>query len=165
MTSQLILGLSKLMRHNTWVPNGFWWIFLYMNNQKHGGSYIVQWLKTSFSFRECICVHSYNLYLSKKGFSPLPKLNIKVRHACSALKIHTHMWSFKKTPILKERESACNAGTSGDTSLIPGLGRSPGGGNGKPPQYSYLENPMDWEVYRLHTVHRVTKSRGMTEVT
>ena len=36
------------------------------------------------------------------------------------------------------RESACNAG---DLSSIPGLGRSPGEGNGNPPQYSCLENP------------------------
>ena len=37
-------------------------------------------------------------------------------------------------------ESACN---SGDLSLIPGSGRSPGEGNGTPLQYSCLENPMD----------------------
>ena len=35
-------------------------------------------------------------------------------------------------------ESACNAG---DLSSISGLGRSPGGGHGDPPQYSCLENP------------------------
>ena len=31
----------------------------------------------------------------------------------------------------------------GDLGLIPGLGRSPEGGNGNPLQYSCLENPMD----------------------
>ena len=36
--------------------------------------------------------------------------------------------------------SACDAG---DRGLIPGLGRSPGDGNGNPFQYSCLENPMD----------------------
>ena len=36
--------------------------------------------------------------------------------------------------------SACNVG---DPGLIPGSGRSPGEGNGKPLQYSCLENPMD----------------------
>ena len=36
------------------------------------------------------------------------------------------------------KESACNAG---DLGLIPGLGRSPGGGHGNPLQYSSLENP------------------------
>ena len=30
-----------------------------------------------------------------------------------------------------------------DMSLIPGSGRSPGGGNGNPLQYSCLENPME----------------------
>ena len=38
------------------------------------------------------------------------------------------------------KESVCNAG---DLGLIPGLGRSPGGGHGNPLQYSYLENLMD----------------------
>ena len=38
------------------------------------------------------------------------------------------------------KESACNVG---DLSLIPGLGRSPGGWHGSPLQCSCLENPMD----------------------
>ena len=38
-----------------------------------------------------------------------------------------------------DRESACNAG---DLSSSPRLGRSPGQGNGNPPQYSCLENPQ-----------------------
>ena len=36
-----------------------------------------------------------------------------------------------------------NAGDSRDVGLIPGLGRSPGVGNGNPLQYSCLENPTD----------------------
>ena len=52
------------------------------------------------------------------------------------------------------KESACNA----NVGLIPGLGRSPGGGNGKPLQYSYLENSMDTGLWWA-TVHGVTKSR------
>ena len=51
--------------------------------------------------------------------------------------------------------SACNAG---DLGSIPGLGRSPGEGNGNPLQYSCLENPMDGGTWQA-TVHRVTKSR------
>ena len=38
------------------------------------------------------------------------------------------------------KESACNAG---DMVLIPGLGRSPGGGNGNPGQYSCWDDLMD----------------------
>ena len=36
-----------------------------------------------------------------------------------------------------------NAGDIRDTGSAPGSGRSPGGGNGNPLQYSYLENPME----------------------
>ena len=39
-----------------------------------------------------------------------------------------------------DQESACSAG---DLGKIPGLGRSPREGNGKPRQYPCLENPMD----------------------
>ena len=38
--------------------------------------------------------------------------------------------------------SAC-AGATGDPGSISGSGRSPGGGNGNPHQYSYLENPIE----------------------
>ena len=53
------------------------------------------------------------------------------------------------------KESPCNAG---DVGLIPGSGRSPGGGHGNPLQYSYLENPRDRGAQRA-TVHGITKSR------
>ena len=36
---------------------------------------------------------------------------------------------------------------AGDLGSIPGLGRSPGEGNGNPLQYSYLENPMDRKAW------------------
>ena len=42
------------------------------------------------------------------------------------------------------KESTCNAG---DLASIPGLGRSPGEGNGYPLQYSGLENSMDSIVH------------------
>ena len=45
------------------------------------------------------------------------------------------------------KESACDAGDARDADLIPGLGRSPGGGNGNPLQYFCLENPMDGEAW------------------
>ena len=51
-----------------------------------------------------------------------------------------------------------NAGNSGDAGSIPGLGRSPGGGNGNPLQYSCLENSIDRGAWQA-TVHGVTKSR------
>ena len=45
------------------------------------------------------------------------------------------------------KESAYNAGDPGS---IPGLGQSPGGGNGKPLQYSCLQNPMDRGAWGGH---------------
>ena len=55
----------------------------------------------------------------------------------------------------ESKESACNAG---DLGSIPGLGRSPGEGNGNPLQNSYLENPMDRGSWWT-TVHGVAKSQ------
>ena len=48
--------------------------------------------------------------------------------------------------------------------VVPGSGRSPGGGHGKPLQYSCLENPMDRGAWRA-AVHKVAKQPDMTEVT
>ena len=53
------------------------------------------------------------------------------------------------------KASAYNAGHSGS---IPGLGRSPGEGNGNPLQDSCLENPMDGGAWWA-TVHGVAKSQ------
>ena len=50
-----------------------------------------------------------------------------------------------------------NAGVARDLSSIPGSGRSPGGGNDNPLQYSCLENPMERGAWQA-TVHGVTKS-------
>ena len=51
-----------------------------------------------------------------------------------------------------------NAGDTGDMGLIPGSGRSPGGGHGNLLQCSCLENSMDRGAWRV-TVHGVTKSQ------
>jgi len=51
-----------------------------------------------------------------------------------------------------------NAGDVRDTGSIPGLGRSPGEGNGNPLQHSCLENPMDRGAWWA-TVHRVAKNQ------
>ena len=61
------------------------------------------------------------------------------------------------------REFICSAGDIGDVSLIPGSGKSPGGGNGNSLQYSFLENPTDrgdWQA----AGDRVTELH-MTEAT
>ena len=50
-----------------------------------------------------------------------------------------------------------SAGDAGDVVLIPGLGRSPGEGNGNPLQYSYLGNLMDRGAWWV-TAHVVSES-------
>ena len=57
-----------------------------------------------------------------------------------------------------------NAGDINNMGSIPGLGRSPGEGNGNPLQYSCLENSMDRGTWRA-TVHGVEKDSDMTEAT
>ena len=56
--------------------------------------------------------------------------------------------------VLVVKNSPVNSGDIGDGGSVPGLGRSPEEGNGKPLQYSCLGNPMD----RGAAVHGVTQS-------
>jgi len=51
-----------------------------------------------------------------------------------------------------------SAGATGKMSLIPRLGRSPGGGNGNPLQYSCWDNPMDRGAWQA-PVHAVAESQ------
>ena len=51
--------------------------------------------------------------------------------------------------------------SAGGVDLIPGLGRSPGEGNGNPLQYSCLENSMDREAWWA-TVNRAAKESDTT---
>ena len=62
---------------------------------------------------------------------------------------------FPGGPVFKNPPA--NAGDIRDTGSIPGLGRSSGGGNGNPLQYSCLENPMDRGAWWA-MVHRIAKS-------
>ena len=56
------------------------------------------------------------------------------------------------------------AGDFRDTGSIPGSGRSPGGGNGNPLQYSCLENSLDREAWQA-TIQGVAEESGMIEYT
>ena len=57
-----------------------------------------------------------------------------------------------------------DGGAAGDAGFIPGLGRSPGGGNGNPLQYSRLENSMDRGAWWA-TVHGGHNESDTTEAT
>ena len=87
----------------------------------------------------------------------------RVRRELGSLPLFCRCCSWKRQPglpwWLSGKESVCSAGGLGSN---PGRGRSPGEGNGHPPQHSYLENSMDrgawWAV-----VHGAHKESHMTE--
>ena len=64
-------------------------------------------------------------------------------------------WASQAVLVVKNLPE--NAGDISDVGSIPGLGRSPGGGNGNSLQYSCLQNPMDRGVWWA-TVQGVAKS-------
>ena len=73
----------------------------------------------------------------------------------SQLLLLTFIFFFWLFQWLSGKESLCN---TGDMCLIPGLGRSPGGGYSNLLQYSCLENPMDRGIWQA-TVHGVPESQ------
>ena len=79
-----------------------------------------------------------------------------VRWFGSAVMLGNRLYSFLGFPGGSDgKEPTCNAG---DQSLIPGLGRSPGGGHGNPLQYSCLENPHGQRSL-VGPSHGIAKSR------
>ena len=78
---------------------------------------------------------------------------LKETHSCPAKRHFPSSLGFPSGSVVKNLPA-----NAGDMGLIPGSGRSPGGGHGNPLQYSGLENPMDRRAWRA-TVHRVAKSQ------
>ena len=72
------------------------------------------------------------------------------------LNTHTVYRIFSDGSVVKNLPT--NTGNTRDVGSIPGLGRSPGEGNGNPLQYSCLENPMDGGAWWAR-VHGVANSR------
>ena len=69
-----------------------------------------------------------------------------------------HIFTGPSQVVLVAKNLPARAGDVRDVGLIPGSGRSPGGGQGNPPQNSCLENPMDKEGWKA-TAHGVTESQ------
>ena len=66
--------------------------------------------------------------------------------------------------VLVVKNPAANTGDTRDVGSIPGSGRFPGVGNGKPLQYSCLGNPVDRGAWRT-IVHGVKKESDTTQAT
>ena len=70
---------------------------------------------------------------------------------------NTKQWVIKVWKLLLHPSSIESTSKARDTGLIPGSGRSLGGGNGNPLQYSYMKNSIDRSLWAM--VHVVTKSQ------
>ena len=75
----------------------------------------------------------------------------------------TYLLSEDGLPLVAQQKESFNAGATGDATLIPGSGRSPGRGHDNPLQHSCLENPMDRGAWQA-IIHKVAEL-GMTEAT
>ena len=90
---------------------------------------------------------------------------------CLWTSIHSHLietsqWIFQVLSMflglpqgLSRKESICKAGDTGDVDLIPGLGRSPGGGHGRSLQYSFLESPWTEETEELQAIRSQSRTQ------
>ena len=81
----------------------------------------------------------------RRVWQPTPMFLPGEYHGQRSLTGNNHRVTHSRTWLkqLSRKESTYNAGVTGDTGLIPGSGRSSGGGHGNPLQYSCLESPMD----------------------
>ena len=100
------------------------------------------------------------IFLRNKGFGDFPGGPV-VKTSFSQCRGHRcDPWSGTlgaSQVVLVVKNPPANAGDVRDADLIPGLGRSLGGGHGNPLLYSFLENPLDRGAWWA-TVHGVTKS-------
>ena len=88
--------------------------------------------------------------------------HLEISHAVWQFLVPRKFVPISLRPVLRivaayVKESNGKAEAEGDEGLIPGWGRSPGGGSGNPLHYSCLKNPMCRGVW-LASVHRVSRS-------
>ena len=77
---------------------------------------------------------------------PLPLVTKNIICFSMSFLVYLLLWASYVVQLVKN--VLANIGDGRDTSLIPGSGRSPGGGNGNPLQYSCLDNSMDRGAWR-----------------
>ena len=104
-----------------------------------------------------ICILSHNLNMLKDNRKKHEVLGLEQNLIIKFIIYYTDVTYLPSQVALVVKNLSANTGDLRDTGSIPGLGRSPGEGNGNPLQYSCLENPMDRGAWWA-TVHGVTKS-------
>ena len=144
MTPSFSLAFWHFKR-NALISRKCYYLFKLIIKEKKRGSFRTQCcnsiLKSNLGFNVC----TFWIYIFIKQGGRLRNIFIKK---------YAFQWLLR---WLRGKESACNAGVAGDAGLIPGLGRSSGGGHGNALQYSCLKNPKDRRAWWA-TVHRVSKS-------
>ena len=152
------------MRHRWEKDFGGWGVYFDMS--------FLRWICLPFRLiysSSCCLLHSCSLsflqlcflfsfqpaYSLPSPVSPSPFVHWWFQICCRGLWWHWSGWGwclfffflcilFRDFPSASVgKESACNARDTGDPGSTPGSGRSSGGGNGNPLQYSCLENTMD----------------------
>ena len=125
-------------------------------------SLLYLWKKLSCPWSSfCSCVFSEFTAESPVGYSlkvtaSLRQLS-KVNNCDTFTLITILLWFGASQVALVVKNLPANAGDVRDMGLIPGSGRSPGGGHGNPLQYSCLKNPLGRGAWGV-IVHRVAKS-------
>ena len=107
-----------------------------------GGVFMVSYKSCRNRIWQCNFISSFNL-MPLISFSRLVTQGRTLPLLCWTRLLRVDIlvlsWSFRKIPVGSDgKASAYNVGDAGSN---PGLGRSPGEGNGNPLQYSCLENP------------------------
>ena len=141
-------GLQELVKLN---------VLMDLCPRGHSVSQSLCWLVTSIKTVLLLVVKILSMFYAPRALQQNSHLPTKTWH----LRLTPSLVSLLYCCIrgfpnsLDSKTSACNAGDPGS---IPGWGRSPGGGNGNPLQYSCLENPTDKGAWWA-TVHGVAKSQ------
>ena len=157
----------RIWKSSTGIPSPPLALFVVMLSKAHltshprmsGSRWVITPLWVSGLWRSFLyssSVYSYHLFLIfSASVRSIPFLSFIVPR--SPLKfIPNYNQDFSSGSAGKE--SACNAGDTGNVDLIPGLGKSPGKGNGNPILYSCWNNPMDRGTW-CSIVHGVAMSQ------
>ena len=149
------------------IDRGVWWATIH--RVAKSWSYL-KWLSMHACSVNLLCctLHLSSIYLSDNGkfvpfdnihtISPSPSLPLVTKNIiCFSMSFLVYLLVWASQVVQLVKNLLANAGDGRDTSLIPGSGRSPGGGNSNPLQYSCLYNSMDRGPQRA-IVHGVEES-------